>query len=211
MNDPYDPAQNQPNPDDDCAHDDAFDGWCEHLEASDDEDWLDSLKPLEPDDAAYDEDDWEPDPGHAPAPSESVWRSDDAVAVRFWELMAREMGAQFTGLPVPVEPAAFPYSTPTNSITGRSASWAIGEAVDNTMNALFGPTHPERLTFDQMVQVAADVWELDEVCDLFVDHLRSVSTELTGGVHDTYATPVAVTIIRAFTETWHGCPDQDWN
>lgn len=211
MNDPYDPAQDDPHPDD-FAHDDGFDGWCEHLEASDDDEWLDSLNPLDPEDdgdAAYDEDDWESDPERAPTPSEAVWRSDEAVAVRFWELMAREMGAQFTGQPAPVEPAAFPYSTPTDSITGRCASWAIGEAVDNAMNTLFGPTHPERLTFDQMVHIAAEVWELDEVCDLFVDHLRRVSTDLTGGVHATYATPVAVTTIRAFTETWHGCPNQD--
>ena len=45
MNDPYDPAQDDPHPDD-FAHDDGFDGWCEHLEASDDDEWLDSLNPL---------------------------------------------------------------------------------------------------------------------------------------------------------------------
>lgn len=160
--------------------------------------WLESLRPLEPED----------DPDYEPSPADEG--DQDA---RFWELVTGELPDLFGLVPAPVEPLSYRSAVwvpvPGSRWFGMHPDVTLGHVLDTLMAAFYGPFQPERLTHDQMVQLATEVWDNEWVCDLFLNRLAETAEQVCGQVQPDYPTPIAVHIIRSFSELWNGCPYQD--
>ena len=81
------------------------------------------------------------------------------------------------------------------------------EAVEWATESLYGLL-PDRLTHPQVVAVAAEVWALAEVCRFFTLQVEDAALDVNGSVETDYPLPVGLAIVKAFSDAWNGCPEE---
>lgn len=67
---------------------------------------------------------------------------------------------------------------------------------------------PEFLPHPQICEVIMDLWNYEDVCSFFHDHVKLSAEAINGSVQDRYPFETGVEIIAYFTKTWNGCPEE---
>lgn len=67
---------------------------------------------------------------------------------------------------------------------------------------------PDRLTHAQVLVIAAEVWQLENVCRFFTLGVEVAAREVYGQTCAAYPTPVGLAIVKAFSDAWNGCPER---
>jgi len=70
---------------------------------------------------------------------------------------------------------------------------------------------PERLTHAQVIATFVEVWKLESVCRFFTLRVEDAALEVNGAVADDYPLPIGLGIVKAFCDSWCGCPDEACN
>lgn len=66
---------------------------------------------------------------------------------------------------------------------------------------------PNRLAHAQVVAIAAEVWQLGNVCRFFTLGVEDAAVDVNGQTCADYPTPVGLAIVKAFSDAWNGCPE----
>lgn len=69
---------------------------------------------------------------------------------------------------------------------------------------------PERLTHAQVVDIAAEVWQMEDVCRFFTLGVEDAARGAAGAVAVAvdYPARVALAIVKVFSDRWNGCPEK---
>lgn len=84
-------------------------------------------------------------------------------------------------------------------LTRESVEWAV--------ESLYGHL-PDRLTHPQVVAVAAEVWQMESVCRFFTLQVEDAARDVNGSVEPDYPAGVGLAIVKAFSDAWNGCPEE---
>lgn len=67
---------------------------------------------------------------------------------------------------------------------------------------------PDRLTHAQVVDIAAEVWQVESLCRFFTLGLEDAARDVAGTVAVDYPVRVALAIVKVFSNRWNGCPEK---
>lgn len=71
----------------------------------------------------------------------------------------------------------------------------------------YGPVG-ERITHLRVIELAAYAWRYVSVCAFFTGRVADAATEVNGAVAEDYPFEIGLAIVKRFSDTWHGCPDE---
>lgn len=66
---------------------------------------------------------------------------------------------------------------------------------------------PDLLTHAQVVDIAAEVWQVEDACGFFTLGVEDAARDVAGTVAVDYPLRVALAIVKVFSDRWNGCPE----
>lgn len=71
-----------------------------------------------------------------------------------------------------------------------------------------GEDFPESVTHPHVCDAIQALWYYDSVCNFFFDHVALSARKAAGRIKPEYPMAEAEAIVRYFSDTWQGCPEE---
>lgn len=67
---------------------------------------------------------------------------------------------------------------------------------------------PEWLTHEEVIELAQDFWEYEEICTFFRMIVGDSAKAVNGKIAEKYTFTIGVEIVAYFSKVWNGCPEE---